>query len=67
MSTESLLKDICLQLTALNRKVDALNTEKSLNEDPDFITAMSEAKKGNHKALRVYAKKRHEARTLRTA
>lgn len=62
MSTESLLKDICLQLTALHRKMDALNTEKSLNEDPDFINAMSEAKKGNHKPLRVYAKKRHEAR-----
>lgn len=67
MSTESLLKDICLQLIVLNRKIDALNTEKTLNEDPDFITAMSEAKKGNHKALRVYAKKRHETRQgLRT-
>lgn len=62
MSTESLLKDIIIQLRDIHRKVDALNTEKSFNEDPEFITAMSEAKKGNHKALRVYAKKRHEAR-----
>lgn len=65
MSVESLLKDIFSQLTDLNRKIDTLNTEKSFNEDPDFITAMSEAKKGNHKALRVYAKKRHEARISR--
>lgn len=58
MSTESLLQDISLQLTELHRKVDVLFTEKSLNEDPGYVKAMSEAKKGNGKALLEYTKRR---------
>lgn len=58
MSTESLLQDISLQLTDLNRKMDALYSEKSLNEDPGYVKAMSEAKKGNGKALLEYTKRR---------
>lgn len=65
MSTDSLLKELIIQVSTLNRKVEFLTSEKSLNEDPDYVKAISEAKKGNHKALRVYAKKRHESRTLR--
>lgn len=65
MSTDSLLKELIIQVSTLNRKVEFLTSEKSLNEDPDYVKAMSEAKKGNHNALRVYSKKRHEARTLR--
>ena len=67
MSVEFEIKALREELSGLSRKLDFLVSEKSLNEDPDFITAMSEAKKGNHKALRVYAKKRYEARTSRTA
>lgn len=58
MSTKSLLQDISLQLTDLQRKMDALYSEKSLNEDINYVKAMSEAKKGNGKALLEYTKRR---------
>ena len=65
MTTESLLQDIYLQLTDLHRKMDALNSEKSLNEDVDYVKAMSEAKKGNGKALMEYTKKRSRVLELK--
>lgn len=65
MSTESLLQDIFLQLTELHRKVDVLFTEKSLNEDPGYVKAMSEAKKGNGKALLEYTKRRYRVLELK--
>lgn len=58
MSAESLLKELISKISALDQKVSFLCSEKSLNEDPDYVKAMSEAKKGNTGALREYTKRR---------
>ncbi len=58
MSAESLLKELISKVSALDQKLSFLCSEKSLNEDPDYVKAMSEAKKGNVKPLQEYGKRR---------
>lgn len=62
MSVESEIKALKEEISGLSRKLDFFLSEKSLNEDPDYIKAISEARKGNGKALLLYSKKRFEAR-----
>lgn len=61
MSVESEIKALKEEVSGLSQKLDFLVSEKSLNEDPDYVRAMSEAKKGNTKALREYTKRRARA------
>lgn len=58
MSVESEIKALREELSGFSRKLDFLVSEKSLNEDPGYVKAMSEAKKGNGKALLEYTKRR---------
>lgn len=61
MSLETKIDFLSSQVSDLNRKLNLLLTEKSLNEDTEYLTAISEAKKGNYKALQLYARKRFES------
>jgi hypothetical protein len=64
MSLETKIDALSEQLSNLSLKVDFLVSEKSLNEDPDYVRAMAEAKKGNTKALREYTKRRARVNVL---
>lgn len=60
MSTDSLLKELIIEVSTMRKRLDFLVSEKSLNENIDYVKAMSEAKKGNYKALRQYSRNRFD-------
>lgn len=60
MSIDALLKSLIDQVSEVSRKMDWLVSEKSLNENPSYVMAINEAKKGNLKPLQLYSKRRHE-------
>ncbi len=64
MSTDSLLKELITEVSTMCKKLDFLLSEKSHNEDPGYVSAMAEAKKGNGKVLREYTKRRAKAKGL---
>ncbi len=64
MSTDSLLKELITEISTMRKKLDFLVSEKTHNEDVNYVKAMSEAKKGNGKVLREYTKRRAKAKGL---